>query len=81
MVQGTGYSSSSRGLTLAAQAIKTVFTWNGVSSGCFDRMRQTMPVMCGAAKLFPVVSTYCLLFQATSRSMPGAPNYTGGLGL
>src|SRR5512141_728023 len=43
-----------------AQVYRVVFTWNGVSSGCLARISATMPVICGAAKLLPVLVLYCL---------------------
>lgn len=35
--------------TLAAVAHKTVFTWNGRRSGCFERISAAIPEMWGAA--------------------------------
>ena len=43
-------------------------------------MRASKPAMCGAAKLFPVATMVPPSDQATSRSIPGAPNSTGGCG-
>jgi len=37
------------GATFAASALRTVFTSNGVSPGCFARIVATRPVMWGAA--------------------------------
>jgi hypothetical protein len=65
-------------LALSASASNTVFIWNGVSPGCLPRMRAMSPVTCGAAKLFPVARMVLPPSHPTSRSIPGAPNSTGG---
>ena len=44
-------------------------------------MRVTSPAMWGEAKLFPSALIVVLLSHATSTSIPGAPNSTGGGGL
>jgi hypothetical protein len=44
-------------------------------------MRATSPAMWGAAKLLPIALMVAPCSQATSTSMPGAPNSTGGAGL
>src|SRR4051812_43960579 len=67
--------------TFQAVAWRIVLTWNGARPGCLLRMRATIPVMCGAAKLFPVLLMELPFSQATSTSTPGAPNSTGGAGL
>src|SRR5581483_1213930 len=66
---------------LAANARRIVLTWNGVTSGCFPIILTTIPVICGAAKLFPLIVVHCWLSQGTRTLIPGAPNSTGGSGL
>src|SRR5205823_14121160 len=67
--------------TFVAVRYSTLFSWNGVSSGCFDRTSAAMPAMCGVAKLLPVQTSRPPPFQATSTSTPRAKNSTGGAGL
>ena len=72
--------------------VKTLYTLTGshdlrCNCYCEARLRANQvisaarPAMCGAAKLLPVHVPYCLLFQATRISTPGAPNSTDGEGL
>ena len=65
---------------MAESALKTVFIWKRVRPGCLPRILATMPVMCGAAKLLPVAVIQPPSSHATSTSIPGAPNSTGGSG-
>src|ERR1044071_4495530 len=46
------------GFVFAAQASRTVFTWKGVKAGCLARISAVIPVIWGAAKLFPVQTKY-----------------------
>src|SRR4051794_41886461 len=64
--------------TFVAVPCSTLFSWNGVSSGCLPRIRAQMPVMCGVAKLLPLQRSVEPPIQGTSRSRPGAKNSTGG---
>jgi hypothetical protein len=70
-----------RGTALMLAACKTALTWNAVSHGCLLRINATMALTCGAAKLLPVAVIEPWSAQATSTSMPRAPNSTGGFGL
>ena len=56
-------------------------SWNGVSSGCFERTSVQIPAMCGVAKLLPVARIVLPPVQASSTSTPRAKNSTGGFGL
>ena len=58
----------------------TLFSWKGVSSGCFASTSAAMPAMCGAAKLLPVHRRVPPPGHATSTSMPRAKSSTGGFG-
>ena len=40
--------------TFVAVRCSTLFSWNGVSSGCLPRMSAQSPATCGVAKLLPV---------------------------
>src|ERR1700754_2250285 len=62
---------------LSLAAWRTALTWNGVSHGCLLRISATIPVTCGAAKLLQVAVIEPLPVQATSTSMPRAPNSAG----
>ena len=57
-----------------------LFSWKGVSPGCFESTSAESPAMCGAAKLLPVHRSVLPPNQATSRSTPRAKNSTGGVG-
>ena len=59
---------------------RTLFSWNGVSSGCFASTSAAIPAMCGAAKLLPVQRSVPPPSHATSTSTPRAKSSTGGLG-
>ena len=58
----------------------TLFSWYGVSSGCFASTSAVIPATCGAAKLFPVQRSVPPPGQATSTSTPRAKSSTGGSG-
>ena len=66
---------------LSAIRCSTLLSWNGVSSGCFERTSAQIPEMCGVAKLLPVARIVLPPIHASSTSTPRAKNSTGGFGL
>ena len=66
---------------LSAIRCSTLFSWYGVSSGCFERTSAQIPEMCGVAKLLPVARIVAPPIHASSTSTPRAKNSTGGFGL
>src|SRR5262249_61310390 len=66
--------------TLDEMRCSTLFSWNGVSSGCVERTSAQMPEMWGVAKLLPDALSVWPFTQATSTLTPRAKNSTGGVG-
>src|SRR5262249_62368817 len=67
--------------TFAAIRCSTLFSWNGVSSGCFESTSAQIPERWGVAKLFPDALIVDPFVHASSTSTPRAKNSTGGFGL
>ena len=66
---------------LLLAAWSTALAWSGDSQGCLLRIRATIALTWGAAKLLPVAVIDPRSAQATSTSIPRAPNSTGGWAL
>ncbi len=68
---------SCRASVFVAVRCRTLFSWNGVSSGCFASTSAATPATCGAAKLLPVQRSVPPPSHATSTSTPRAKSSTG----
>ena len=55
-------------------------SWNGVNSGCFERISEQIAAMCGVAKLLPLERIVPPPSHAISTPTPRAKNSTGGDG-
>src|SRR5205807_8651562 len=66
--------------TFVAVRCSTLFSWNGVSSGCLLSTSAQRPATWGVAKLLPVALIVSPPSQATSTFRPRAKNSTGGWG-